>query len=173
MKWVSQFPNSAKKSWFCTSYETLPFKNPSGAPIIDSKEADRNVFRSNKIITHGLRILHRSLEHALGADGERDIGGRAGSRSCGGGAGIVAIFPDAADSFARPGNGYAGAEIPLGRAVLRDQTQQQVLRKDHVFPQSHGFSLGEDDRLDGPLRESLESRRDGLPPAGSPGENRV
>lgn len=46
----------------------------------------------------------------------------------------------------------------LADVILGDEAEQEVLGEDHGLAHGLGFSLREDDSLDGPLREPLEHR---------------
>lgn len=78
------------------------------------------------------------------------------------------IVPDGEDGSAGIVEGNGGAEEARRRRVIGvvadvifgDEAEQEVLGEDHGLAHGLGFSLGEDDGLDGSLGEPLEHRPD-------------
>lgn len=116
------------------------------------------MLRRDEVVSSRPGILHRRLQHALRADGERQL-------NCRTGIGIPNLIlgrnpavPDIANDDSRLVNGDSRPEKPA--VGLGDEAEQEVLGENNVAAERPRLPLREDHGPDRPLREPLEHRRD-------------
>ncbi|KAJ0890603.1 hypothetical protein HanRHA438_Chr09g0425661 [Helianthus annuus] len=113
-------------------------KNTASTTIINSQQTNSNMFRSNKLIPHSSRILNRSFKHPFRTIRKRHIRSRTRTRTINNSITplLITLFilPNTPNRFTGSLDTNPTLKKPIRRPIFSDQTQQQMLRKHHIFP---------------------------------------